>query len=180
MKTILVDCDDTIVNTLEVWVDELNSTYNLNVKYEDIKEWDMSKSFPMLSWDEIYRPLTIPSFWDKVKPKENAVEVLQRLSHNFEIYIVTATDYRIIKEKVERVIKKYFPCIDDQHIITSYNKKILKGDYIIDDNFDNLRGGYSVHNFLFPAPHNKNINEFPEAFRVKDWLHIERLINVIR
>lgn len=177
--TILVDMDDTATWLLPIWVDWLNSKYNLNKDWKDIKEWDMSVAFPTLSKEQIYEPLSTEEIWDKVVPRDGAVEVLTDL-HNqgYEIYICTSTDYRNIKPKYEKVISKYFPFIDWRHMIVTSNKQMIKADYIIDDAIHNLVGGCQKHKILIYMPHNKNKVIPEEIVKVRDWVAVKMIINL--
>ena len=160
LKTVLVDMDDTATWLLPVWVKRLNQKHNLNVDWHDIKEWDMALAFPTLSHEQIYKPLATEEIWDEVTPREGAVEALTWLHECglYEIFICTSTDYRNIKPKYEKVIRKYFPFIDWKHFIVISRKQMVKADYIIDDAPHNLVGGCQKHRILISMPHNKNFN----------------------
>ena len=152
----LVDMDDTIEDLLVAWLDWLNKKYKLNVQVDDVNEWDMTKHFPTLTKKQIYEPLTIEDFWLTVKPKEDAIEYLNKLNdEGFDIYIVTATDYRNIFWKFKYILIPYFPFIKDDHIITIHNKNLLIADVIVDDNPKNLMGNVNCK-ILFNANHNKS------------------------
>lgn len=156
---IIVDMDDTIIWLLPVWVNWLNQKYNLSVNWEEIKEWDMSLTFPQLTKSQIYEPLTTEEIWDEVVPRGGAVEALYKLHKSgYDIYICTATDYRNVKPKFERVIERYFPFIDWKHIIVTSNKQMIYADFIIDDAPQNLIGGCQKHQILIDAPHNKDVS----------------------
>lgn len=158
-KTILVDMDDTATWLLPVWVEWLNHKYNLDVDWKEIKEWDMSLAFPTLTREQIYEPLSTEEIWDKVTPRDGAVDALTALHDSgYEIFICTSTDYRNIKPKFEKVICKYFPFIDWRHVIVTANKRVIQADYIIDDAPHNLVGGCQKHRILISMPHNENFD----------------------
>lgn len=175
--TILVDFDDILNNLCEVWVQILDEKYNLSVKYTDIKEWDMTKAFPSLTAEEIYTPLSTRELWDRIKPKEYASECLQNfIKKGHEVYIVTATHPKIIPMKYE-FIQKYYPFIDYKHIITAYNKQMIKGDFLIEDAPHNLLGG-DYKGILFNQPYNQIFDEQKEQniVRINSWKDIEEVI----
>lgn len=158
-KSILVDMDDTATWLLPIWVEWLNHKYNLDVDWKGIKKWDMSLAFPTLTREQIYEPLSTEEIWNKVTPRDGAVDALTALHDNgYEIFICTSTDYRNIKPKFEKVICKYFPFIDWRHVIVASNKRIIQADYIIDDAPHNLVGGCQKHRILISMPHNENFD----------------------
>lgn len=170
-KTILVDMDDTATWLLPIWVKYLNQKYNLNVNWRDIKEWDMALAFTTLTREQIYEPLATEEIWDKVTPRDGAVDNLTWLyDAGYEIYICTSTDYRNIKPKYEKVICKYFPFIDWRHMIIASNKQMINADFIIDDAPHNLIGGNQKHKILISMPHNEDfVDENNEIRKVANW-----------
>ena len=73
--TILVDMDDTIEDLLSAWVSYLNTKHGTSIKKDDVTQWDISKSFPTLSREQVYEPLYLDSFWLSVEPIDGAAEL---------------------------------------------------------------------------------------------------------
>jgi 5'(3')-deoxyribonucleotidase len=181
--TVLVDIDDTLIQLLPSWVGYLNRRYGLNVDYNSITDWNVAKFFPSLSREQVYDALAQEEIWQTIKPIPGAAKYLKKLiDEDFNIYLVTATDYRNVYPKFEYVIKKYFPYITWDRIIVASNKSMIKGDYLIDDGFHNFKGG-TYYPILFDAPHNRNVDVvgFGDGYSVKytrvyDWEHIYYLL----
>lgn len=175
--TIAIDMDDTIEDLLVTWIKWLNKEHNLNASIEDVKSYDMKDLYPELSSDEIYAPLFDDAFWYYVFPKDNASHYIKKLIENGQdVYIVTSSHYATIKNKIEAIIKQYFPFIDWQHIITTCNKQMIKCDIMIDDAPYNLENGEYVR-VLFDAPHNQNYAaEENKMKRVHNWEETYNLI----
>lgn len=175
--TILVDMDDTIEDLLGAWCKWLNEVYDTKVNPSDIKDWDISKSFPMLSKKEVFEPLKYSTFWKSVKPKEDAVEYLNKLFElGFEIYLVTSTHYENIEDKYFFIVQRYFPFINWDHMIIAANKSMIKGDFLIDDAVHNLGKG-DFQSILMTAPHNKDFPaERHNMIRADNWEQIYNLI----
>lgn len=162
---LLVDADDTIEGLLKAWIEALNWRYYTDVQYEDVTDWSIEKFFPSLTQDQVYRPLTSNEFWGLVRPIDGAVENLSKLHKDgHEIYIVTASDYRSLKGKMERLVFKYFPFIDWEHVIVASNKCLIRGDILIDDAPHNLVGG-EYKKFLVTAPHNQSYDAEANGMR---------------
>lgn len=168
--TILVDADDTIEGLLKAWLGVLNWKYHTNVKYEDAVVWDIEKLFPQLTDEQIYRPLLRNEFWGLVDPIEGAVENLQKIyDDGHDIYIVTASHYQSLQGKMERLIFRYFPFIDWEHVIITSHKQLIHGDILVDDAPHNLVGG-AYRKLLMTAPHNKSYDaEANGMTRVNTW-----------
>lgn len=170
MIKILVDMDDTIEDLLGAWVSWLNRLYGTNVKPDDITSWDMREAFPMLTQREIYAPFQCSDFWDDVKPKPGARETLISFQElGYQVFIVTASHYATLKNKIDRVFIPNFPFISTNDLIITGHKQMIKADILIDDGVHNLIGS-DCFKILMTAPHNR---DFPAEkygiVRVDNW-----------
>ena len=178
--TILVDMDDTIEQLLRAWLKCANEKFDREVTYDEVRDWDVSKAYPGLTHDQIYDILLQPGFWKTVEPMPGAARVLKQfMEDGHKVYIVTATDYEIIPEKMDHLLFRYFPFLSwDQVIITS-RKQMIKGDVLIDDGVHNLEGG-DYAKILVTAPHNVDYDaEANGMIRVKDWDEILSAVEML-
>lgn len=174
--TICVDMDDTIENLLPAWLNWLNSKYNHTKKVGDVKEWEMDKVYPNLTWNQIFEPLTTREFWKTVQPKQDAIEYLQKLKDEHQdIKIVTSARYDTFQYKIEEVILKHFPMINYHDIILSYNKPMINCDIMIDDNINNLLGG-NYYKLLYDTTCNRTESD-DCCKRVYSWKEIYNFIH---
>lgn len=167
---VLVDMDDTIENLLDAWVAYLNNSHGTNVNSNDIAQWDISKSFPSLSKQQVYEPIFNNEFWKDVKPIEGACEALQRLMKDgHKVLIVTSSAYETLPAKMTDVLFKYFPFIEWKDVIITSHKQLIKGDVLIDDGVHNLEGGDYLR-LLMNAPHNRTYDAKANGMhRVYNW-----------
>lgn len=174
---VLVDMDDTIIDLLPHWVGYLNTTHNLSVKTEDINDWDIVQFFPTLTKEQVFAPLFADGFWSTVTPKQDAVKYLKMLKDDgYRVIICTNTNYKTLREKMEKVLFKYFDFISWNDVVIAYHKQLLNADFLIDDGVHNLVGG-RYKGILMDAPHNKNFNEQEHGIiRVKTWSETYALI----
>jgi len=177
--TLLIDMDDTLVTTLDAWVSILNRDYKLTVRKEDIRDWDIKTAFPTLSARSVYRPLLCGEIWEKIRPLPDSQDVINKLwCEGYNIYVVTASDYRSIKRKAERLFE-LFPVIDWEHVIIADNKQMLEGDVLIDDAPHNLIGG-RYQKILMDAPHNRKISaQTFGMIRVRNWKEIYSVVHML-
>lgn len=175
--TILVDMDDTIEYLVKAWIQNVNKRYCKSVKYEEVLSWDVSKAYPDLTWEQVYETLTIQGFWKTVEPIPGAAEVLQRfIQAGHMVFIVTATPYISIPEKMDDLLFRHFPFISWEQVIITSKKQMIYGDVLIDDGVHNLIGGEYIK-ILMTAPHNRDYNaEANGMIRVHNWSEVERII----
>ena len=168
--TILVDMDDVLEQLVEGMLRYVNAKYGTAVSPEDIVEWNLAKAFPTLTREMVYSPEYDESFWQTVDPMPGADRILRRLlREGHEIYVVTATEYETLKQKMDDLLFRWFPYLDWSHVIITANKQMIRGDVLIDDGPHNLTGE-GIRKILFDRPHNRSFDEKSVgAVRVKDW-----------
>lgn len=174
---ILTDADGVLENLTHVWVELLNETYGRDVKYDDIREWDMCKAFPGLTREQVYGMELEDEIYNRMRPIEGAAEVLKKvIDAGHQLYVVTDTPYQIFKQKMDKVIFKYYPFLTWKNIIVTSNKKIIKGDVMIDDGIHNLEGA-DYEKILVSAPYNEYYDaEGNGMHRVHSWNEIENVL----
>lgn len=176
--TILVDADGVLEDLTQKWVIYLNEKYGTSVRYDDVTEWDMTKSFPSLTREQVYGAELKEELYDQLEPYEGAVEYVKKLQDDgHTVYVVTTSPYQIIKTKMEKVIFKYFPNLSWKNVIITSNKKMIKGDVLIDDGIHNLLGA-DYKKVLMTAPYNRAFHaEENGIIRVSSWREIYKVIS---
>lgn len=185
MKKIMIDLDETICSPC--YLKEVNKYLNTNYKYEDIKTYfvediiaeDKKQDF----LDYFYQNVNV---YDDAMILPDAIGVIEKLSHFYEIYIVSAfVDKRRIKEssimakyKYEWILKN-MPFIDPKKIVLTGSKDIIMCDIKIDDKVSNLKG-YGETKLLMDQLHNQKYS-FEELTnlnikRVYDWQQVEAIL----
>ena len=153
-------------NELSVSPDAKTMTIEPNTKYKE-----------RLAAAELFAKETKAGFWGTVEPVPGAAEALQRLmKKGHDLYIVTATEYEHLYEKMQDLLFRYFPFLTWSHVIITSRKQMIRGDVLIDDGPHNLIGG-AYKKILFDAPHNRDFDaEANGMVRVHDWAEVERVI----
>ncbi|MCR5137739.1 MAG: hypothetical protein K6C12_11755 [Oscillospiraceae bacterium] len=175
--TILVDMDDTIEQLLKAWLRAVNEQYHRNTACDDVTSWDLTAAYPGLTREQIYAIPSQPGFWKTVDPIPGAAEALQRLmAAGHEVYIVTATTFDTVSEKMNDLLFRYFPFLSPEQVIITSNKQMIRGDVLIDDGIHNLEGGDYVK-ILMTAPYNRSYDaEANGMIRVNNWAEIEEVL----
>lgn len=175
--TILFDADDTVENLCDCWIAMLNERYGTSVTLEDVRDWDITLAFPTLTKEQVFGVLHDDELWRRITPIPGSVEVLQKLQQEgHQLYMVTASDYRTCKTKVERLLE-LFPFLDWGHIVITSHKQMVHGDILIDDGPHNLVGG-EYFKILFDRPHNRNYDDAANGMlRLHTWEEIDTVIH---
>lgn len=167
---VLVDMDDVLEQLAAGWVQYLNDRYGSHTALDDLNDWDIARAFPALTHEQVYAALNDDALWDHVTPVPGAVEGLQTLiAEGHEVYIVTAATYQTLPAKMEKVLFRYFPFLRWEQVVITQNKRLIRGDVLIDDGPHNLAGG-DYRKILFTAHHNRGFDESAiGAVRVDNW-----------
>lgn len=174
---ILIDADDVAETLVAGWVKALNRKYGTTATIDDVTDWDVSKTFPTLTKEQVYSVLQEDELWANLTPMPGAQEYMQKLhDEGHEIYIVTATDFRTCRVKMLRILE-LFPFLDAEHVIIAHNKQMVRGDVLIDDGPHNLVNG-QYFRILFDRPHNRGIDEKKYGmYRATSWEEAYQLIH---
>ena len=181
-----IDIDDTIAATTDI-IDFYAKEYTENVlnrKFEinRVNTYDPMWAKLVYGWtkeeDKRFWNLYYENVMENVKPKENAVKIINELSKQNKIIIVTA---RWEKNTNAREITKKWLQKNNIHYHKLYlnyqDKKELineiKIDILIDDSVKNCKDmeNLGVKTFIMTSRINKEIN-IGKAIRVKNWIEI--------
>ena len=178
---ILVDMDDVLENLQEAWIKRLNEKFERNVDWTKVIDWSVELYYPSLTRKQIFSPLFEDNFWNTVKPKEDAIEILKKLyEENYSIYLVTSSAYATLTNKFSQALWPYFPFIDENNIIITNCKQLIRGHVLIDDGVHNLLDTPfkpTYRKILFTANTNRNYNTFAtDITRVSNWYEIYSII----
>ena len=111
-------------------------------------------------------------FFENLTVMPESQRVMQRLQHNYEVFIATAAmEVPTSFDQKYHWLEKYFPFIPSSHIVYCGDKGILRADFLIDDNPRQLQR-FQGTGILYSSPHNAGVKGFK---RVNDWLDVEKL-----
>ena len=165
----------------------------MEVPYESIQEYDIRKSYPELSEQQIYLPYLDGTLYTDISPDRAAQEVLRSLAaEGHELCIVTAnlmgvaertlTEYFYEAHNLRCVqymlqfLREFYPEISQENILIVPRKELVRGDVLIDDNPAHLRSG-SFRKILLDKPYNRDFDDdYFAVRRAKDWTEIGALL----
>jgi 5'(3')-deoxyribonucleotidase len=126
------------------------------------------KGFPGEHHALVWERLRSPGFFRHLPVMKDSVEVLREINNRYELFIVSAAMEfpNSLKDKYDW-LQEHFPFISWRQIALCGDKKLVTGDYIIDDHVRNL-----VHfpgkKYLYNAAHNLEEKEYD---RLESWEH---------
>lgn len=180
MAIICCDIDNVINNLQEVVIDLFNERYDAHYTMDDFQSYDVVNTLPTnesVIMKEIYGEYGL---YDLVKPLPGAQAGLDKLVNaGHTVYLVTDAVPKTYGEKVAW-IKRYFPCIDDSHIVTMKHKWLLKADIMIEDCLENLLAKPYYHRVCYDRPWNRYVHDYAyDVHRCSNWDEIVDAVNKI-
>jgi len=138
-KVVLIDMDRVLCN--------YEKSYRL---------W--KRCYPMVEW-----PQSQPGMFLTLEPIEGGIESVKKLMDHYDVYILTRPStmnpYNYSEKRVW--IEYYFGVEFCKKLILCYDKSMVKGDYLIDDN---LHPGFEGKHIHFET------ERFPDWKSVMDYL----------
>lgn len=173
-KTILIDCDDTQTDFVEPLLELYNQKYNDNIQIESIVDWNIH-NFLKKDCENIFKEFADCDFIMSCNPIENSIDVINRLHDKYNIFFVSAVHPSSVESRDKKLQSMFGWYNYSTNLMITSNKKLIKGDILIDDCFSN-HGGSANYSILFDRPWNSYFVENDNMYRSGDWLEIEKLV----
>lgn len=170
MQRVLVDMDEVIADTTLAMINWYKQQFGGDINYAKMLEGaSLVKGFPEEHQAIVRQQLYEPGFFRNLPVIENSVEVLKEMNKKYEVFIVSAaTEFpNSLKEKYDW-LQENFPFFTWQQLVLCGSKKLMHGDFMIDDHARHLLL-FNGKPYLFSAPHNLNENHFD---RLKNWKEV--------
>jgi 5'(3')-deoxyribonucleotidase len=158
--------DDVMARTLDEFLRRYNEHYHEDVVLADLVGKGLWEVAPLDRQQQLRAFIDAEDFFEDLDLMPGAQEVLRALAPRFEIFI--ATQAMVVPNSLGpkyRWLQRHFPFIPPTNYIFCGDKKILRADYLIDDQVYNLQS-FEGQGLLFTAPHNLTATGF---VRVNNW-----------
>lgn len=167
---IACDVDNVICNLQEVVVNLFNKRYDTNYTLNNFTDYDVMNILPTAEAVAMRDMYGESGLYNLVKPLPGAQDTLQKLiSDGHQVYLVTDAIPKTYGEKVE-FIHRYFPFIDDSHIVAMKHKHLFRCDVLIEDNLANLLAKPYYHRICFNYPWNESKRDYVyDIHRCYNW-----------
>lgn len=159
---ILVDCDDVLNDLLPKTLQIYNSNHlqdqDKQYTVNDFTEFKIQNCVTEEAAEEIEGLFLQKHLWDSLRPAPRAVATMQRMMEaGHEVLVVTATHFKNATWKGEW-LEKYFPFVRWENVIVTSKKNRITGDWLIDDNMDNLKS-FPYGRVCIDRPWNRNVRD---------------------
>jgi 5'(3')-deoxyribonucleotidase len=170
-KSIAIDMDDTVADTLSRHIEWYQQRFNVTLKKEDLHGYKIYDVVPKENLECVRNFPHDPEFFKDLPVFDNAISVIRELSNKYEIYFASAAmEYPSSFTPKYKWLKHHFPFISDMNYIFCGYKGMLNCDYLIDDSSRHI-DAFSGEGLLYDAVHNKNEKGYDRVF---SWEEIRR------
>jgi len=185
MKSIMIDMDDVICEGAFLY--HLNKFLGTNYTTDDMKGYYMQDLIPKDKEDEWNEYICEQNIYGEgCYFIEDAIETIEKLSKQYEVYIVTAYVFRDTPRKSGTHLYNKYKCLCEKlnflhpsRFIFCDSKHLIKCDIKIDDKLSNILENTEMK-LLFDAYHNRGITdeelEKLGVIRVCTWRDIGALL----
>jgi 5'-nucleotidase len=150
-----VDIDDICALLTPVWLGGYNRDFNDNLTEDDLKDWGLWKYTKPECGKLIYQYLNNPHIYDTVLPRAGSKEGVNALRNmGFRVVFATSTPMSTAGRKFFWLQEHgYHP--ESRDYVECEDKSLLRGDYMFDDGFHNVKG-FTGTAFLLTRPWNQS------------------------
>lgn len=177
--TVLLDCDGILSGFVDGVLEAWNKIRGTSYSLKDCTQWDFVEQLGF-DWSSTDKIVAQPGFCANLKVLDGSQEAVYRLKKSCDVFVVTspfdASPYWMPERSAW--LRELFN-IEKSHVIHCYMKRLIRGDFLIDDNPENVTewaeawpNGTAI---LWDAPYNKNaINA--GAHRAYCWDYVLELV----
>jgi|KBSMisStaDraftv2_1062788.scaffolds.fasta_scaffold01341_2 5'(3')-deoxyribonucleotidase len=166
MKRVLIDMDEVIADPMGAMIEWYQKEYGGRFDPARTIGGSWVKGFPEEHRALIRARLFEPGFFRNLPVMKGSVQTLEKMNEKYEIFIVSAaTEFpNSLKDKLEWLLE-YFPFFSWRQLVLCGDKRMVQGDFMIDDHVRNLVH-FKGKPYLFSSPHNADIQDYD---RINDW-----------
>ncbi|MBT8284359.1 MAG: HAD hydrolase-like protein [Flavobacteriaceae bacterium] len=168
---LFVDMDEVMADTYTAHIEYYNKEFGESLSKEECMGHEVWQKVPEERRDSIWQHYYAEGFFRGLRPMPSSIEVLKELNEKYALYVASAAMQfpNSLLEK-HQWLDEYFPFIHWKNRILCGDKKILRGDILIDDRSHNLEN-FIGRPLLYTSPHNIHTNHFE---RVNSWEEIAK------
>ena len=166
MERVIIDMDEVIADPMGDMISWYKDKYGKEVNYDQMLGGSWIRGFPEQHQALVWERLKSEGFFRRLPVMQDAVEVLNEMNKKYEVFIVSAaTEFpNSLKEKLEWLLE-HFPFLSWRQLTLCGDKRVITGDYMIDDHIKNLQH-FPGKKYLFTSAHNLDVNGYD---RINDW-----------
>jgi 5'-nucleotidase len=169
MKRVLIDMDEVIADPMGEMMEWYKNNYGAEADRNKMLGGSWVRGFPEEHQQLIRERLFSPGFFRNLPVMEDSQHVLKEMNEQYEIFIVSAaTEFpNSLKDKLEWLLE-HFPFFSWKQLVLCGDKRMVQGDYMIDDHERNLKH-FTGKPYLFTSWHNLNVTGYD---RLNNWKEV--------
>ncbi|MCK5624570.1 HAD hydrolase-like protein [Candidatus Pacearchaeota archaeon] len=187
-----VDIDDTLLDFVGTYIVFHNETFKTNLKKEDFKTYSFNhaRGGTMKQAVSSVRQFYNTDFFKEMKPFPGAIEIIQELKENNDLFIVTSRPYNMKNGTFDQLSKYFLNMFSEVFFSSNHYTRAknsgktkaeicndLEASLLIDDSLvyskECVKNGVGA--ILLDAPWNQN-GSVEGITRAKDWKEIGGLL----
>jgi 5'(3')-deoxyribonucleotidase len=168
MKRLIVDMDDVMADATGQFINYYEKEFGVRIDRAVLNGRGEGEGFPENHSTIAGFPYR-ESFFRTMEVNAHCREVMELLNREYELFVVSAAVEfpQSLSEKLEW-LKEHFPFLSWEQFVFCGSKRVVHGDYMIDDLPRNLES-FNGEKFLFTAPHNIHLNHY---HRLNNWKEV--------
>jgi len=166
MERVIIDMDEVIADPMNEMIEWYRSNYKMDVDWEKMLVGSWVKGFPEEHQSLVIERIMSPGFFRHLPVMADSVSVLREMNKRYELFIVSAaTEFpNSLKDKMEWLLE-HFSFFTWRQIALCGDKRLICGDFMIDDHLKNLKY-FGGKKYLFTAAHNLGVTGYD---RINNW-----------
>jgi 5'(3')-deoxyribonucleotidase len=173
---ISIDVDEVCAELVDVWIEKYNKDYSDNLTKFNLSHWGIHNIIKPECGNKIYDYIEDGSIYDEVKPVEGSLWGIESLkSMGYRIIYATTSPLLSAGKKFTWLKDNGFIKKEEDYIELK-DKSLLRSDYLIDDNEQNIRSFLGI-GYIFTRPWNIN---YKGLHRVNNWAEIVDMFTIIK
>ena len=158
--------DEVIADPMGDMINWYKEKYNQEVDYKKMLGGSWLRGFPEEHQSTVQQRLRAEGFFRNLSVMKDSVEILKEMNRHYEIFIVSAaTEFpNSLKDKLEWLLE-HFPFLTWKQLTLCGDKRLVYGDYMIDDHVRNLKY-FNGKKYLFTSAHNLDVEDYD---RINNW-----------
>lgn len=164
--------DEVIADPMGEMITWYAKTYGAGVDYDKMLGGSWVKGFPQAHQEMVRERLMSPGFFRDLPVMKDSIEVLREMNLRYEIFIVSAaTEFpNSLKDKLDWLMDN-FPFFSWKQLTLCGDKRLVFGDFMIDDHVRNLQH-FNGKKYLFTSAHNLDVTGYD---RINNWKEAESI-----
>jgi 5'-nucleotidase len=159
--------DEVIADPMGDMVTWYKKEFGLDVDYQKMLGGSWLRGFPSEHQKLVKDRLLAEGFFRNLSVIKDSHAVLKEMNLRYEIFIVSAaTEFpNSLRDKLEWLLE-HFPFLSWKQLALCGDKRLVYGDYMIDDHVRNLEH-FKGKQYLYTSAHNLDVTGYE---RINNWM----------